>query len=80
MHEYTDQLKEAAADFDEGVMEKYLEGEEISPGDEIRAAIRKGAISLEITPMFCGTAFKNKGVQLLLDAVIEYLPSPVDRR
>ncbi len=75
--EYTDKLKEAAADFDEDVMEKYLEGGEIA-GDDIVAAIRKGTNSLEITPVFCGTAFKNKGVQLLLDAVIDYLPSPVD--
>ncbi len=75
--EYTEKLKEAAADFDEGVMEKYLEGEEIT-GEELKLAIRKGAISLEVTPIFCGTAFKNKGVQLLLDAVIDYLPSPID--
>ncbi|MBE9529559.1 MAG: elongation factor G [Proteobacteria bacterium] len=75
--EYTDKLREAAADFDEAIMEKYLEGGEIS-ADEIKSAIRKGTIALEITPIFCGTAFKNKGVQLLLDAVIDYMPSPVD--
>jgi elongation factor G len=75
--EYTDKLREAAADFDEDVMEKYLEGKEIT-GDEIKSAIRKGTIALDITPIFCGTAFKNKGVQLLLDAVIDYMPSPID--
>jgi len=75
--EYRERLIEAASDFDEALMEKYLEGEEISP-EEIMAAIRKGTLGLEITPVFCGSAFKNKGVQPLLDAVIDYLPSPVD--
>ncbi len=75
--EYRERLIEAASDFDEALMEKYLDGEEISP-EEIMAAIRKGTLGLEITPVFCGSAFKNKGVQPLLDAVIDYLPSPVD--
>ncbi len=77
--EYRDKLIETAADFDEGLMQKYLEGAgaKVTP-DELKKAIRKGAISMEITPVFCGSAFKNKGVQFLLDAVIDYLPSPVD--
>jgi len=68
---------EAAADFDEAVMEKYLGGEEPSV-DEIKTAIRKGTIDLKIIPVLCGASFKNKGVQTLLDAVIDYLPSPID--
>ena len=75
--EYRDKLIEAAADFDEGVMEKYLEGAEITP-EELKRAIRKGAISIGITPVFCGSSFKNKGVQFLLDGVVDYMPSPVD--
>jgi len=75
--EYRDKLIEAAADFDEAVMEKYLEGAEISP-EELKRAIRKGAIGIGITPVFCGSSFKNKGVQFLLDAVVDYMPSPVD--
>ena len=70
-------LLEKLADFDEGVMEKYLEDQEIAPG-EIRVALRKATIALELVPVLCGSAFKNKGVQPLLDAVISYLPSPVD--
>ncbi len=68
---------EALADVDENIMEKYLEGEEITT-EEIKAAIRKGTISLQIFPVLCGSAFKNKGVQPLLDAVVDYLPSPID--
>lgn len=75
--EYRDKLVEAASDFDETLMEKYLEGGEATE-EELKSALRKGAISMQITPVFCGSAFKNKGVQLLLDAVIDYLPSPVD--
>ncbi len=75
--EYRDKLVEAAADFDESLMEKYLEGAEIS-SEEIKGAIRKGAMAIGITPVFCGSSFKNKGVQFLLDAVVDYLPSPVD--
>jgi elongation factor G len=58
-------------------MEKYLGGEEISE-DEIKAAVRKGTIGLDFVPILCGSAFKNKGVQPMLDAVVDYLPSPLD--
>ena len=58
-------------------MEKYLNGEELSV-EEIKAAIRKATLDVEFYPVVCGTAFKNKGVQLVLDAVIDYLPSPID--
>ncbi|AEB12464.1 elongation factor G [Marinithermus hydrothermalis] len=75
--EWREKLVEAAADFDEELMMKYLEGEEITE-EELKAAIRKGTLSLEITPVFLGSALKNKGVQLLLDAVVDYLPSPLD--
>ncbi len=75
--EYREKLVEAAADSDEKLMEKYLEGAAISE-DEIRAAIRKGALAMTLVPVLCGSAFKNRGVQLLLDAVVEFLPSPLD--
>ncbi|MFQ5586132.1 MAG: elongation factor G [Thermodesulfobacteriota bacterium] len=77
VQEYRDKLIEAAADFDEGLMEKYLDGAEISES-ELKQALRKGTIDIAITPVLLGSAFKNKGVQPLLDAVIDYLPSPVD--
>lgn len=70
-------LIEAVADFDEDIMMKYLEGEEITV-DELKAAIRKATLQVEFFPVLCGSAFKNKGVQPLLDAVIDYLPSPLD--
>jgi elongation factor G len=72
-----DKLLEAAADLDETLMEKYLGGETIGE-DELCAALRKGTIAMKIVPVLCGTAFKNKGVQPLLDAVVDYLPSPLD--
>lgn len=72
-------LIEAVADVDDGIMDKYLEGEEISNA-ELKAAIRKATINLEFYPVLAGSAFKNKGVQMLLDAVIDYLPSPLDVR
>jgi elongation factor G len=75
--EYREKLVEAAADADEKLMEKYLEGTSISE-DEIRGAIRKGALAMTLVPVLCGSAFKNRGVQLLLDAVVEFLPSPLD--
>lgn len=75
--EARDALIEAVADFDENIMAKYLEGEEVS-SDEIRTALRKAVLQLELVPVMCGSAFKNKGVQPVLDAVISYLPSPVD--
>jgi elongation factor G len=75
--EYHEKLLEAVAEQDEELMEKYLGGEEISV-EELKAAIRKATISVEFFPVICGSAFKNKGVQLMLDAVIDYLPSPLD--
>jgi elongation factor G len=73
--EWREKMVEAAAEADEELMEKYLEEGDLSE-DEIKRAIRKRTINLEIVPMLCGSAFKNKGVQAMLDAVIEYLPSP----
>ena len=70
-------LVEAIAEEDEALLEKYLGGEELSP-EELRAGIRKSTVALKITPVLCGTAFRNKGVQPLLDAVIDYLPSPLE--
>jgi elongation factor G len=70
-------LIEKLADFDESVMEKYLNDQEIAPG-EIRSALRKATLALNIVPVLCGSAFKNKGVQPLLDAIAWYLPSPAD--
>lgn len=70
-------ITEKACDFDDVLAEKYLDGEEITVA-EIKAAIRKGVVLQRITPVFAGSAFKNKGVQLLLDGVIDYLPSPLD--
>ena len=75
--EYHDALWEAAAELDEDLMMKYLEGEEISAA-EVKAAIRKGTIGNQIVPVLCGTAYRNKGVQMLLDAVIDYMPAPTD--
>ena len=70
-------LLEAVAEVDDELMAKYLEGEEISV-DEIRRALRKGCLNLQLVPVMCGSAFKNKGIQPLLDAVVYYLPSPLD--
>ncbi|WP_338752608.1 elongation factor G [Bacillus sp. FJAT-52991] len=75
--EYREKLIEAVAELDEDLMEKYLGGEELTK-EEIKAAIRKGTVNVEFFPVLCGTAFKNKGVQLMLDAVIDYLPAPTD--
>ncbi|MBI3754685.1 MAG: elongation factor G [Deltaproteobacteria bacterium] len=77
VHEYRDKLIEAAADFDETVMGKYMDGKQPTE-DELRSAIRKGTIQMGITPVICGSSFKNKGIQPLLDSVLEYLPSPLD--
>jgi len=77
VHEYRDKLIEAAADFDEALMGKYLEGKQPTE-DELRKAIRKGTIQMAITPVLCGSSFKNKGIQPLLDFVIEYLLAPID--
>ena len=75
--EYREKLLEAAAEYDEDLMMRYLEGEEIGE-DQIRAALRKGTCAVKIVPVICGSSYKNKGVQPLLDAVIQYLPSPLD--
>lgn len=75
--EYREKLVEAVAELDEDLMERYLGGEEIS-NDELKAAIRKGTLNVEFYPVICGSAFKNKGVQKMLDAVIDYLPAPID--
>ena len=76
-NEYREILVESVAETDEELMMKYLEGEEITE-DELKAGIRKATIACEMNPVLCGTAYKNKGVQLLLDAVIDYLPAPTD--
>ncbi len=75
--EYREKMIEAAVEMDETALENYLEGK-MPSNDELRALIRKGTIAVKFFPMFCGSAFKNKGVQPLLDAVVEFLPSPVD--
>ena len=75
--QYRDKLLEAVSDFDEEIMELYLEGEEV-PADKIRAAIRKATCAVEMVPVTCGTSYKNKGVQKLLDAIVDYMPSPLD--
>jgi elongation factor G len=75
--EYREKMLETLADFDDAIMEKYLAGEEIG-AEQIVSALRKGTVELKITPVLCGSAFKNKGVQQLLDAIISYLPCPTD--
>ena len=75
--QYHEQLIDLATEFDDDLMIKVLEGEEYSV-DEVKAAIRKGCLASAITPVFCGASFKNKGIQQLLDAIIDYLPSPLD--
>ncbi|AMP20319.1 elongation factor G [endosymbiont 'TC1' of Trimyema compressum] len=75
--EYREKLIEAAAENDEELMMKYLEGEELSL-EEIRRGIRRGTLAVTMIPVFCGSAFKNKGIQPLLDAIIDFMPSPVD--
>jgi elongation factor G len=77
--EYREKMIEALSDVDDSIMEKFLEGEDIGEA-ELRAALRKGTVELKLTPVICGTAFKNKGVQQLLDAIVDYLPSPLDVR
>jgi elongation factor G len=76
-HEYREKMIEAIAEYDDKLFEKFIEGQAIS-NDEIRAGIRKATIALKIFPVICGSAFKNKGVQTMLDAVVDYLPSPLD--
>ena len=75
--EYREKLVEAVAELDEDLMEKYFAGEELTI-EELKAGIRKATLSVQFYPVICGTAFKNKGVQLMLDAVIDYLPAPTD--
>jgi elongation factor G len=75
--EYREKLLDAVAEFDDQVMEKYLNGHSLTE-EEVMRAIRAGTISMKITPVLCGSAFKNKGVQQLLDGVVDYLPSPLD--
>ena len=76
-NEYRTKIIEAAAEYDDNIMTKYLDGEEIDI-DELKNAIRKAVIEVRFIPVFCGSAFKNKGVQRLLDGVVDYLPSPLD--
>jgi elongation factor G len=75
--EYRTKMLESVSEFDDTLLVKYLDGEEISE-DEIKSAIRKAALEFKIVPVLCGSAFKNKGIQRLLDAVVDYLPSPLD--
>ncbi|MCD7714289.1 MAG: elongation factor G [Prevotella sp.] len=77
-NEWRDKLLEAASEYDEGLMEKYFDAPETITEDEIIAALRKGTISLQCVPMMCGSSFKNKGVQTMLDYVCAFLPSPMD--
>ncbi len=76
-HRAREQMVEAVAETDDGLLEKYLSGEEVT-NDELRAALRRATVSNRLQPVLCGSAFKNKGVQPLLDAIIAYLPSPLD--
>ena len=76
-NEYREKLMDAVSMFDEEIMEMYLDGQEI-PAEKIRAAIRKATISNEMVPVTCGTSYKNKGVQKLLDAIVDYMPAPTD--
>lgn len=78
VEEFREKLLESVAEYDEHLMEKYFEDPASISADEIRAAIRKAVIGMSITPVFCGTAFKNKGVQAVLDAVCAFLPAPAD--
>ena len=75
--EYREKMLDAVAEFDDQVMEKYLSGQPLTE-EEVMRAIRLATISMKITPVLCGSAFKNKGVQQLLDGVVDYLPSPLD--
>ncbi|HEX3204450.1 MAG TPA: elongation factor G, partial [Nitrospiraceae bacterium] len=75
--EYREKLLESVAEYDEHVLERYLNGEALTEAD-VKKAIRAGTTAMKVIPVFCGSAFKNKGVQQLLDAVVDYLPSPVD--
>ena len=76
-HEYREKMLEALSDVDDSIMEKYLDKADIRI-DEIKSAIRRGTLEMKLTPVICGSSFRNKGVQLLLDAIVDYLPSPHD--
>ena len=76
-NEYREKLLDAVSMFDDEIMEMYLEGEEI-PTDKIRAAIRRATVAVEMVPVVCGSSYRNKGVQKLLDAVVDYMPAPTD--
>src|SRR5256885_266806 len=76
-HEERTHLIEACADYDDELLEAYLADEDISP-ERIKKALRQATLDIKVTPVLCGSSFKNKGVQPLLDAVIDYLPSPLD--
>ena len=75
--QYRDNLLEAVSDFDDEIMEMYLNGEEV-PAEKIRKAIRRATVAVKMVPVTCGTSYKNKGVQKLLDAIVDYMPSPLD--
>ncbi len=75
--QYRNNMLEAVSDFDDEIMELYLEGEEV-PSDKVRAAIRRATLAVKMVPVVCGTSYRNKGVQKLLDAIVDYLPSPLD--
>jgi elongation factor G len=75
--EYREKMLEAVAEFDDHIMEKYLNGQSLTE-EEVRRVVRAGAIAMKVTPVLCGSAFKNKGVQQLLDGVVDFLPSPLD--
>ncbi|MDY4975346.1 MAG: elongation factor G, partial [Clostridia bacterium] len=75
--EYRAAMLEALSDVDETIMMKYLEGEEITE-EEIKAALRQGTVTVQVIPVLCGTSYRNKGVQMLLDAIVDYMPSPLD--
>src|SRR5207244_4252475 len=78
VHEYRSKLVEAVADYDDKLLAKYLEDENSITVPEIEEAVRKATIDIAIIPMLCGSSFKNKGVQAMLDAVIKFLPAPID--
>ncbi len=75
--EYREKMIEAISETDEELLEKYLGGEEITE-EELKAALRKACIACELVPVFCGSAYRNKGVQKMLDGVVEYMPAPTD--
>ncbi len=77
VNEYREKLLEAVAEYDEELMLKYIEGEQLS-SDEVKSALRKATLAVKVIPVLCGSSFKNKGVQPLLDAIVDYLPSPLD--